>query len=366
MMNNMCSNTSLQLTSTLIFGLIVNTWATQDPVNLGTADHFAILTKAGITTTGTTNIVGDMGVSPIAASAITGFSLARDASGNFATSPQVTGRVYASDYTPPTPAQLTVAVGDMGIAYNDAAGRVAAVISTELGAGNIGGMTLAPGLYKWGSSLLISTDITLAGPACGVWIFQIAGDLTVQNGVQVIVAEGAMPKNIFWQVAGEVLLGTTSHFEGVVLGMTAIHLQTGASINGVLLSHTAVTLNANTIVKPDFEPAPLAAWLGAFDGSQLDPITGSGWIRHPEHGGIYSINLSAGSWLYDPVQHAWLWANECSYPYLYNSSVSNWIYYLAGGNPEERWFFHMDNASPLGGAWQSVITGYRLTTTAAE
>jgi hypothetical protein len=135
MMNNMCSNTSLQLTSTLIFGLIVNTWATQDPVNLGTADHFAILTKAGISTTGTTNIVGDIGVSPIAASAITGFSLTRDATGNFATSPQVTGRVYASDYTPPTPAQMTVAVGDMGIAYGDAAGRVAADITTELGAG---------------------------------------------------------------------------------------------------------------------------------------------------------------------------------------------------------------------------------------
>jgi hypothetical protein len=222
-------------------------------------------------------------------------------------------------------------------------------------------MTLAPGLYKWGSGLLVSTDITLAGSACGVWIFQIAGDLTVQNGVHVMMAEGALPKNIFWQVAGEVVLGTTSHFEGVILCMTAIHLQTGASINGVLLSQTAVTLNANTLVKPNFAPATLADWFGAFDGSQLDPVTESGWIRHAEHGGIYTINMSAGSWLYDPVQHDWFWANECSYPYLYSSVESKWVYYLPGGKPRERWFFFYDDAPLLGGTWQSVITGYWLT-----
>ncbi len=93
-------------------------------VNLGSTAHFAILAQAGISTTGVTAIpVGDIGVSPAAASYITGFGLTLDASGTYSTSSLVTGKVYAADYRTPTPSNMTAAVGDMSIAYNDAAGR---------------------------------------------------------------------------------------------------------------------------------------------------------------------------------------------------------------------------------------------------
>ena len=135
----------------------------QTGVDLGTAGTFAILAKSGISNTGTTTIVGNIGVSPIGATGITGFGLVLDASNVFSTSALVTGQVFASDYSPPTPANLTTAVSDMETAYTDAAGRAASV--TELGAGNIGGMTLAPGVYKWGTGVTIPTDVTLAGGA---------------------------------------------------------------------------------------------------------------------------------------------------------------------------------------------------------
>ena len=217
-------------------------------VNLGTAGNFAILAKSGISTVPASVITGDIGVSPIAAAAITGFSLTADASNVFSTSPQVTGNVYAADFAPPTPSNMTTAVGDMQIAFTDASGRAPGV--TELGAGDIGGMNLAPGVYKWGTGLLIPTDVTLTGSATDVWIFQIAQDLTVDSGVNITLAGGALTKNVYWQVAGAVSIGTTAHVEGIILCQTAITMQTGASINGRLLAQTAVVLDQNTVTKP--------------------------------------------------------------------------------------------------------------------
>lgn len=218
------------------------------PVNLGTSGSFAILSKSGISTVPTSAITGDIGVSPAAATSITAFDLKADASNVFSISPQVTGKVYASDYKPPTPANLTIAVSDMATAFTDAAGRAPDV--TELGAGNIGGQTLAPGVYKWGTGLLIPTDVTLNGSATDVWIFQVAKGLTLSNGTKVKLSGGALPKNIFWQVSGAVELGTTSHFEGIVLAQTAIALRTGASISGRLFAQTAVSLDSSTVVHP--------------------------------------------------------------------------------------------------------------------
>ena len=218
------------------------------PVNLGTAGDFVILAKSGISTVPTSAVTGDIGVSPAAATYITGFSLTADSTNVFSTSPQVTGKVYAADYAPPTPSNLTTAVGDMELAFTDAAGRAPDV--TELGAGNIGGMTLAPGVYKWGTGLLIPTDVTLTGSATDVWIFQIAQNLTMSSAAKVLLAGGALPKNVFWQVAGLVDLGTTAHCEGVVLTQTSVTLRTGASINGRLLAQTAVTIDGSTVVEP--------------------------------------------------------------------------------------------------------------------
>jgi hypothetical protein len=219
-------------------------------VNLGTAGTYAVLAKSAISTVPTnTSITGNIGISPAAHTFITGFSQTpSDASPVYSTSTLVNGNIYAANYALPTPTNLTVAVGDMELAFTDASGRAADV--TELGAGDIGGMTLIPGVYKWGTGLLIPTDLTLNGSATDVWIFQIAQDLTVSNAVQVTLAGGALPKNVFWQVTGAVSVGTTAHMEGNILSATAIDLNTGSSINGRLLAQTAVSINASTVVEP--------------------------------------------------------------------------------------------------------------------
>ena len=229
------------------------------PVNLGTAGNFAILSQSGISTTGTTSIEGNIGVSPIAATAITGFGLIMDPSGQFSTSTLVNGKVYAADYAPPTPVNMGTAIGDMQTAYTDAAGRTLPD-HTELGAGNIGGMTLAPGLYKWSSGVTIPTDVTLSGNSSAIWIFQVAGTLGISPATHVILAGGARANNIYWQVAGQTTLGTTSVFNGNILDQTAIVINTGATLNGRALAQTAVTLDANPITIPD-TTAPMVAIL---------------------------------------------------------------------------------------------------------
>jgi hypothetical protein len=245
--------TTLLLTVLSIVPLAVhqNVMAALIPVNLGTAGNFAILSKTGISTVPPSAVTGDLGVSPIDSTAVTGFSLTQDSTTRFSTSPQVTGKIYAANYSSPTPANLTTAVGDMETAFTDAAGRSLPDF-TELGTGNIGGMTLAPGLYKWGTGVTIPTDVTLSGTANDIWIFQIAGSVTMASDKSVFLSGGAQAKNIFWQVSGGVGvdIGTGAHFEGIILAQKAINFQTGASINGRLLSQTAVTLDANTVTVP--------------------------------------------------------------------------------------------------------------------
>jgi hypothetical protein len=223
-------------------------------VNLGTAGNFAILAKSKISTTGATSVTGDLGVSPTAATYITGFGLILDSSTTFSTSSLVTGRIYAASYTAPTPTMMTTAVSDMETAYNDAAGRTNPCF-TELGDGNIGGLTITPGLYKWGTGVLIPTAVTLTGNATDVWVFQIAGDLDLSSSTDITLSGGALAKNVFWQVAGTTTLGTTSVFNGNILsgpGVAvdeAIVLNTGATLNGRALSQKGVTLDANAVTK---------------------------------------------------------------------------------------------------------------------
>lgn len=217
-------------------------------VSLGTAGNYVILAKTAVNNNPTSAITGDLGLSPAATSYITGFSLT-NATG-YATSSQVTGHVYAADMVSPTSSNLTTAVDNMNTAYNDAAGRPSPDFS-ELGSGNIGGRTLTPGLYKWASAVTIPTNVTISGGANDVWIFQIAGNLTQSSAVNITLIGGAQAKNIFWQVAGTVALGTTSHFEGIILSKTGVTFGTGASMNGRALAQTAVILDGNTIVKPN-------------------------------------------------------------------------------------------------------------------
>jgi hypothetical protein len=224
--------------------------ADRAPVNLGTAGNYVILSKAGITTTGATTIVGNIGVSPIASTAITGFALVLHKPGRFATSHLVTGKVYAANYAPPTPSNLRTAVSDMQTAYTNAAGRKNPR-AVNLGAGDIGGLILRPGLYKWSSNVRIPKDVTLSGGKDAVWIFQIAGTLNISSGKKVILSGGARDGRIFWQVAGKATLETTAVFHGNILDKTEIAVKTGAKLNGRAFAQTAVTLEANTILSSD-------------------------------------------------------------------------------------------------------------------
>lgn len=211
-------------------------------VNLGLAGEFVILSKSGVTDVFQSAITGDVGASPITGAAI------------LLECVEVTGTIYSVDAAGPAckttnATRLTSAVGDMQTAYTDLAGRVNPDF-VNLGAGDIGGRTLTPGLYNWSSGLLIPTDINIAGGPNDIFIFQVSGTLDMSSGVNVILSGGAQSKNIYWQVAGAVTLGTTSHFEGNILSATGINLKTGASINGRLLAQTAVTLQMNTVKKP--------------------------------------------------------------------------------------------------------------------
>jgi hypothetical protein len=216
-------------------------------VDLGTAGNYVILAKTAINNNPTSAITGDLGLSPAAASFITGFALT--ANTGYATSSQVTGQVFAADMASPTPTDLTTAVENMITAYNDAAGRSNPDFF-ELYDGNIGGRTLTSGLYKWTNTVLIPTNITISGSADDVWIFQIAGNLTLSSTVNITLSGGAVAENIFWQVAGEVNMGESSHFEGIILSLSGITMNNGASLNGRMLSQTDVTLDDNTIIEP--------------------------------------------------------------------------------------------------------------------
>jgi len=214
-------------------------------VNLGSAGNFVILAETGVTNVPTSVITGNIGLSPGATSALVGFS--QIVSGASATSGQVAGLLYASDMVSPTPAMLSTAIADMMIAYDDAAGRPLPD-EVELGAGEIGGLTLVPGLYKWGSGVSITTDVTLSGD--GVWIFQIAGGLTVASGVNVILSNGAQAGKIFWQVASGAALGSDSNFKGTIMSGTAITLATGVSMLGRALAQSAVTMDKCDVIQP--------------------------------------------------------------------------------------------------------------------
>jgi hypothetical protein len=212
-------------------------------VNLRVAGNFVILSKSGITDVYKSAITGDVGSSPITGAAI----LVRCT--------EVAGTIYSVNAAGPlpcrvtNPSKLTTAIGDMQTAYTDAAGRSNPKF-LNLGAGNIGGRTLKPGLYKFTSAVVIPTNVTISGGPNDVWIFQVAGTLRMSSAIKIILAGGAQAKNIFWQVAGAVTLGTSSHFEGNILGKTGINLLTGASINGRLLAQTAVALQMSTVKKP--------------------------------------------------------------------------------------------------------------------
>jgi hypothetical protein len=217
-------------------------------VALGSADTFVLLAKSGILNSGPSSIAGDVGISPGTDSLIAGFNLTLDFSGTFATSTQVAGRVYAANYQTPTPTRMSTAVSDMQGACQDASTRTPADF-TGLYGGDLTGRTLAPGLYKWNSSVVISAGgVTLAGGANDVWIFQVAQDLTVAPQGFVTLAGGAKPSNVFWQVVGQTTLGTMTGMRGILLCATQVVMSSGSILVGRALSQGTVSLNTSTLL----------------------------------------------------------------------------------------------------------------------
>jgi len=204
----------------------------QLPVVLGSAGNFVVLAGSTVTNTGPSSVTGDVGVSP--GTAITGFGPGT-----------IIGTQHVAD---PTAAQ---AILDLTTAYDDAAGRTLCPVSKS---GNLGGQTLAPGLYKSTSDLSITSgDLTLdaQGDGDAVFIFQMASTLTTTAGRQVILTNGAKAANVFWQVGSSATLGTTSAFQGTIMADQAVTLGTGATLTGRALARiAAVSLDSNVIVKP--------------------------------------------------------------------------------------------------------------------
>jgi hypothetical protein len=231
-----------------------------EAVDLGDAEDYVILAKSGITNVPTSAITGNIGVSPIAAAAMTGFDLIMDSSDLYSLSTQIDGEAHASDYHEDTGTALTSAIENMMTAYNDAAGRPNEDGDrTNIGGGYLGGDSggesnpLTPGVYTFGTdvhidtTLYFGTDETLASD---VFIIQMTGNLMQAANVDVILNGGVLAKNIFWQVAGHVEVGKGAHIEGVLLCGTKVDFLNGSSISGRVLAQTACNLGKATITSP--------------------------------------------------------------------------------------------------------------------
>ncbi len=224
-------------------------------VNLGTAGNYAILAKTAVSSVPSSVVTGNIGLSPAARTFLTGWSLITEPTDTSFGSAQVTGRLFAADNVPPTPTQLTTAVGDMQTAYTAAAGMAPAgggVTTACPGTGTFGGLTIVPGVYTCTTQVLIpsGTNLTLSGSATDVWVFKMAGGLDQAAATQVILAGGALAKNVFWQSAATVTIGTTAKMKGVILSQTDVVMGTGSTLNGRLLAQTAVTLDQAVVTQP--------------------------------------------------------------------------------------------------------------------
>ena len=265
------------ITGMFLFGLIVPAMALAAgpaPVDLLSNSNFVILSKTGITDTGshTSVITGNIGSSPITAAAMSTVFCSEMSGTIYGVNAAYVGSgdpvCFAGNPPSSNKDLVDQAVLDMGTAYTDAEGR-ALPDGTELYSGNIGGQTFTAGLYKWSTDVSIPTDVTLSGGASDVWIFQIAGNLSIASGgsvpagIKVNLIGGAKASNVFWQVGGVTgaTLGTYSTFNGTILSAKQIIMQTGAVFNGRALAQTQVTMDANGVSLPVVFTPPVPATL---------------------------------------------------------------------------------------------------------
>jgi hypothetical protein len=202
-------------------------------VPLGTAESYAVLAGSAVTNTGPSVINGDLGVHP--GMAVTGFPPGL-----------VNGAIHAGD------AEAAQAKEDLVIAYNNAAGRPAQQVPTELG-----GQTFFAGVYNNPTELGLTGTVTLdaQNDPAAVWIFQAGSTLITASNSTVALTNGADPCNVFWQVGSSATLGTGTTFVGTILALTSITVQTGTTVEGRALARNgAVTLDNNVFNLPECTP----------------------------------------------------------------------------------------------------------------
>jgi hypothetical protein len=230
---------------------------TTTAIDLGSAEEFVILAKAGISTAPESSITGDIGVSPAAATYITGFSLVKHTE-PFSTSTQIAGgsAAYAANYAKPTPTTLITAVSDMEAAYSEAFDRSNDDDDrTNLGGehGRIGGMTLHPGVYTFAGDIMIGDDIFLDGNEDDVFIIQTQGNILQADATKVELRSGnhgVQASNVFWQVAGHVTVGAASEMQGILLVKGDALFETKSSLNGRVFAQTTVDLQKTSVTQP--------------------------------------------------------------------------------------------------------------------
>jgi hypothetical protein len=219
----------------LVLGAVVGVpaaSAAQAPVGLGTATSFAVLAGQTVTNTGPSVVSGSIGLSP--GTAVTGFPPGT----------VINGTTYAADSV------ALQAENDLTTAYNSAAGRTPVTVESNP---DIGGQTLAPGVYQGTSTLSLSGTVTLNGEnnANSVFIFQAGSTLITATSSTVALENGATWCNVFWQVGSSATLGTATTFVGTIMALTSGTLNTGATVMGRMLARNgSVTLDDNTFTQP--------------------------------------------------------------------------------------------------------------------
>jgi hypothetical protein len=211
-------------------------------VPLLTAGNYRILSEAGISNASGATVTGNIAVSPISHTAITGFTYTPNLGGAHGSAAEVSGNVDSPDNAAPTPANLTQAITDMQAAYTFAQGLVVPAPVVGLGGGTLNGQTLVPGIYKWSTPVDITGPITIHGGPLDSIVMQISGTLNLEAGIAVNLTGGILPQNVFWAITGAVTLKTASTFRGVILAATSIATQATTTVHGALYAQTAITL----------------------------------------------------------------------------------------------------------------------------
>ena len=240
-------------------------------VPLGTTEAFAILAGTGITDVPTSAITGSIGVSPA-----TGATIGVACS-------EVTGHTYAVDLFGPGPCSekkpglLTTATNDETAAFGNAAGRSPDRTYAPGTDNQLGGHTLVPGVYRFGSAPTANLigNLTLKGDASSVWIFQATSDLVTASSSTVTLSGGAQACHVFWEVSSSATLGSSSKLKGTVLAGTSITVGNGVQVTGRLLAQATVTLIADAVLRPACASASPATG-GSSPSREIycDPLTG--------------------------------------------------------------------------------------------